>query len=183
MRPRAEAFLRQARADFAAFRHLLVSDAPEVADCHRLLMLQMAIEKLAKAVLYARDDEAEVGHAAAMLLPAELQTRRAARILGYASTRSLIRAVSRARPTLAEIARLHPSVTPGGDAADRPESVRHVNVEYPWFARDGRGLRWTAPADQGFPLTLRLTRRGDGHQTLRLLEQVLERAEELVPPG
>src|SRR5437764_15464800 len=45
----AAAFARQARADFDTWQQLQKNDS--IPDCHRLLFLQMACEKLAKAHL------------------------------------------------------------------------------------------------------------------------------------
>lgn len=47
---KAEAFLKQARADLAYFDTIADATDARIVDCHRLQALQMAVEKLAKAV-------------------------------------------------------------------------------------------------------------------------------------
>ena len=151
-------------------------NSADVRDCHRLLLLQMAAEKLAKALLYEADPDASHGHAALNRLPGLLRRRDFARTLGFRSARDIGSFLDRVRPTLGEIAALSPSVGPSGGTLDPRGLEQAVNVEYPWQNPDGG---WVCPAGADFSLLPRLRRRGEAFNALRFLERLLARAEQL----
>ncbi len=153
-------------------------EGPALHDCHRLLFLQMACEKLAKAYVIAAEPQARLGHDALMRLPGLVRRREVARALGYGSTQSFTSFLDRLRPTLQEIASLSPSVRADGRGIDPARRDEVANVEYPWAVREDE---WLAPSDARFDLLPRLRRRGEAFNTLRFLEQLLAKAEKLAP--
>ena len=175
---KATAFLRQARSDFAAFLHLAAQDRTVIPECHPLLHLQMAAEKLAKAAYVAAGATFDPhSHVAFSRFPQFLSRRDVAQALGYANFREFHGVLRRLAPLFRQIDELNPSVglqTPGGGATEGP------NVEYPWEARgeDGQPL-WVVPAEHDFLLLDKLFRRGDASRMLALIRRLLDRFDEI----
>lgn len=115
--PWREAFLKQARSDFEAFK--LLKDAHL---CHRLHYLQMATEKMAKGFLCdpSRSDQPKKVHEAFGKFMRVARTMpRLARVCGCrpAQFKMYLEGLT---PLAAEIERLAPTGPP------------HPNPEYPW---------------------------------------------------
>lgn len=137
----SRAYARQAEADLATWERLLRDRT--VPECHRMIFLQMACEKLAKAHLcriggkIERLQSSHIGTAKtlpAIILQRLVPTRKGSdtrRILAYS------------RQLCGEIEMLAPSI--------HREGRRPDNCEYPWEDRDGRiysPLDWSfTPAD------------------------------------
>ena len=116
---KSEAFLRQARADLAYFDLLADLTDPRVLDCHRLQVLQMAVEKLAKSFLFNADPSVERGHAVVKQMVNVLKTRPVGRAVGYRTFESYASFLQNARPVLVRIE----AVTPAVDRTLRPEQI------------------------------------------------------------
>jgi hypothetical protein len=131
------AFLKQARADWEAYQRI---DDPTWPSCHRLHFLQMAAEKLGKALLVAGDMSLErITHTHAAFVKFMRVARKNHNLqkeLGM--TYSQITAhFNRLLPMAYEIEVLAPTL-----AQDGP------NPEYPWRDKSGHIL---VPVDYSFP--------------------------------
>ena len=146
----ALAFARQSTADIRAWE--LYEQHPELvaADCHKLLFLQMACEKLCKASLIragAKPGDLQASHGyTAKHLPIVVGRQ----IMESGSDLRRMRGIITLTRHLAmEIELLNPSVRRGGG--------RHDNCEYPWLS----GNRVVSPLDWTFqPLRLVAQRGG-----------------------
>lgn len=158
------AFLRQARVDWESYQRTRQGTWPE---CHRLLLLQMAAEKLGKALLVAGHSSLETitqTHAAFVKFMQLVSNHRKLRkALGMkksqqtAQFRTLL-------PLAYEIELLAPALAQHGP-----------NPEYPWKNASGNIL---APADYSFPLIKRLRQTPHGLLLLKYIEIFLNRFEE-----
>ena len=172
-----EAFLRQARSDFAVFEMLMAQDREHVPACHPLHYLQMATEKLAKAAAIASGmrESDKYSHVAFSLLPRQLSRRDVARRLGWNNFKTYQAFLRRAAPTFHAIEELNPSVgpsRPGGGSQSGP------NVEYPWNVHDRAGnVSWQVPAEHHFHLMDQLQRSGVAVQVLTFVTSLLDRFE------
>ena len=160
---KSEAFLKQARADLAYYDFIENAGDPRVRDCHRLQVLQMAVEKLAKAFLYNANPEADYGHAVVAQMLNVLKTKPVSRAAGYRTFRQYAAFLAGAKPILARIE----AVTPA-------KSIH--NAEYPRPLADG-SARWSPPCDDPPELVVELTRGGKGPAVLNFLRTVADRAE------
>jgi hypothetical protein len=173
-----EAFLRQARSDYRTFRILWAMNRSEMPACHPLHYLQMACEKLAKAVMLAGEDSGfdRYSHATFSNLPTVLRRLNVASTLGYDDFRIFKKFLQRSKPIFHGIDELHPSIGPrqsGGGPPDGP------NTEYPWKAPDGHGGNvWKAPVDHNFGVAKYLNS-GDGAAVMVLIEGLLLRFKEI----
>jgi len=158
------AFLKQARADWETYQRI---DDPTWPMCHRLHFLQMATEKLGKALLVTGDMPLErITHTHAAFvkfLRVALNSHNLQN--GLRMTYSQVRAhFNRLLPIAGEIEMLAPTL-----AQDGP------NPEYPWPDRAGQIL---APIDYSFPLMKRL-KSPQGAQLLRHLGYFIAEFEKL----
>lgn len=123
----AVAYARQADADFQTFQRL--QDLP-VPECHRLLFLQMACEKLVKSHLCGQGTnpaDVQASHAyVAKSLPVVL--RQQAVFVNYRGSKAEA-TLTNAKHLAKEIELLAPAVKRGGQRPD--------NCEYPWEDSDG----------------------------------------------
>jgi hypothetical protein len=159
------AFLKQARVDWQAYQR--TRNAPWL-ECHRLLFLQMATEKLGKALLIAGHTSVEKitqTHAAFVkFVQIAGNHRKLQKALGMnksqqgAQFKTLL-------PFAYEIELLAPAL-----------AQRGPNPEYPWEDASGAIL---APADHSFALAKRLRKIPQGVQLLKYVEIFLKRFEEL----
>lgn len=159
----ARAFARQASADFRAWE--LYQDYPEAvaAECHKLLFVQMACEKLCKAhVIRAgihkpKDVQASHGFIAKHL-PSIIKEEIAItqEFPGNSSW-----AMSQIRQLCGEIEILNPAI--------KRDNRRPDNCEYPWEAGD----KVLSPLDHRFFPTQLLTARY-GRTFLKLLRRVID---------
>jgi hypothetical protein len=154
------AFARQAKADFQTWDRL--QDHRDVPDCHKLHLLQMACEKLAKAHLCTEGSEPEriqASHAYfAKAFPriAEYHYARMGQSRGkYKGVFQPMRLLAR------EIELLAPAVDDGGQRPD--------NCEYPWKLPDG-SLR--IPAEHAFS-NLSLLSTADGFRLLKIVREAI----------
>lgn len=158
----AGAYARQAKADFETFEMLQKMPVPE---CHRLLFLQMACEKLVKAHLCGpvRTDPTAVqtSHAyVAGTLPVVLRQQAASE--NYRGTKAAA-TLNAARHLAQEIEVLTPSVTRDGQRPD--------NCEYPW--EDSGGTLHT-PLEWSFPSS-RFLLQPAGRTILKLIRGAIDR--------
>ncbi len=174
-----DALLRQARSDYAVFELLEQQDRDSVPECHPLHFLQMACEKLAKAVFLALGVPVDrFSHIAFSHIPYQLVRSDIAHKLGFRNFKAYRQFLLRAAPLFREVDELNPSVglqTPGGGPKDGP------NVEYPWEGRDpGGDATWIAPAEHPFHLLSKLRRRGDAARMLIFVRTLLYRFDGIV---
>ncbi len=159
------AFLKQARVDWEAYQRTRQASWPE---CHRLLFLQMASEKLGKALLVAGHSSLEKitqTHAAFVkFVQIAGNHRKLQKALGM--NKSQQRAQFKTLlPFAYKIELLAPALSQHGP-----------NPEYPWKETSGNIL---APADYPFPLIKRLRHTPQGIQLLKYIEIFLNRFEAL----
>jgi hypothetical protein len=162
-----EAFLAQARSDFAVCEHLRAQD---LAPCHWMHYLQMTTEKLAKAVRLSPAGGATFkhSHVAFSKLSAILRRQTVLAPTLHMETNSYREFIDQTSALRAGIEQLAPDVAGG-----RP------NAEYPWEARDHSGqLRWWAPCDWTFPIEAEM-RSPQGHALLKLITLLLRQYEQL----
>ena len=161
------AYARQASADFSMFQtfmSLAKLDPPvEGEECHKLLFLQMACEKLGKAHLCGQGvnpTALQTSHAfVARTLPIVLRdTAETMRLTGRYAKEVLRQSRQLAR----EIELLAPAVRRGG--------LRPDNCEYPW--EDGNGVLHV-PLDWSFP-TSNLLEAASGRTLLKLIRVAID---------
>ena len=175
-----DAFRAQAASDFAVYLLLLAQDREDVPECHPLHYLQMATEKLAKAVLLASNPGFNPrSHVAFSRLPKILRREaRAAKVLGYGEKIAQFRAALMALQSLVEdVERLSPQVA---DKKGKKPAANNPNVEYPWEGRGPRGqVDWIVPATHQFGLLSRLRTPPCGVQLVEVIQRLLERFDEI----
>jgi len=141
----AEAFLRQATHDFRLFK-CLYSDprhgGESVPDCYLLHYLQMATEKLSKALLIPRGLYRRKVHDTFSTLLQRLKDAgdELAFALGWADRQQFVDHVTHIEAWCCDVERFNPAVQ------DHAQVEGGRNVEYPW-ADDGS---WVAPVDHDF---------------------------------
>jgi hypothetical protein len=173
---RAEAYLRQARSDFAIYE-LLQSLPPgqPVPECHPLHYFQMATEKLSKAVLLRSNPGfSPYTHVVLSKLPATLEgnASRLAAVLGYGNVRSLRVYLRSMRALFDEVEKLQPDVAHRKGVGP---GKTNPNVEYPWEGRHTNGAQgWLVPAEHEFQLLGRLQTNAAGIQMPMLIKRLLE---------
>ncbi|MGH7456911.1 MAG: hypothetical protein ACRENG_36510 [bacterium] len=159
------AFLRQARSDWEAYQKIAEFEWPI---CHQLHYLQMATEKLSKALLIADDTELEsmMGSHAAFVkfFRVIANNRKLQKALGMNKSQQRAR-FKTLFPLAHEVELLAPALAQHGP-----------NPEYPWKDASRNIL---APADYSFPLLKRLQQSPQGTQLLKYVEIFLKRFEEL----
>ena len=144
----AGAFCVQARSDFNVFLRLEAQARDDVPECHPLHYLQMAGEKLAKAIIAAENKDPTHTHLGLTTVLQSLRRREVGRALGYQDFNVYQKALDSHKRIMREVEKLH-STSGGPD-----------NVEYPWETRDA-GLRpvWVAPARHTFGTLKKLSNR------------------------
>jgi len=155
-------YARQAAADFRSWNDL--AGNPKIPECHRLLFLQMACEKLAKAHLCVEGTDPKmlsISHAyTAKNIPVIIRHQ-----IGLSEQlRGKLRwIVQHTKPLAREIELLAPAVKRAGQRPD--------NCEYPW--EDGAG-NLHVPLDWTFEPTRLLTATA-GRAFLKLIQNAIER--------
>jgi hypothetical protein len=156
------AYARQARADYAAWG-AIQRDA-RFPECHRLLFLQMACEKLCKAYLIDNGSDpyvVQTSHAyIAGPLPELLRKHLAA---SKQKLKQVPWVLEHARHLAREIEMLAPAVRRGGQRPD--------NCEYPW--EDDTGVI-RSPLDWTFPVSA-LLESPAGRTFLKLVQAAISR--------
>jgi hypothetical protein len=163
----ARSFAKQAGADFDAWNVLQFYQPPEgivpLRRCQKLLFLQMACEKLAKAHLLmagSKLEDLEASHAyTAKHLPMIVRTQM---ILNGENERVAKRMHDQCKRIAREIELLSPSVKDGGRRKD--------NCEYPWVS----GGVLCVPADWPFSNLNLLTETG-GRNILKRIREAIAR--------
>jgi len=157
----AEALATQGLADLGTYRHLLAADRDSVAESQVLHALQMAGEKIAKALLYAldpayrvRDDgERKQSHASLSRLAGTLSAKKKLAAALQMPEAKYEGCLSRFGRWYLQIELLQPQLAGNGR-----------NVEYPW--QDGN--TWVAPCDYRFGLLAQF-QKGEALDSVRFL--------------
>jgi hypothetical protein len=154
-------YARQAQADFTTFQSL--QSVRGIPECHRLLFLQMACEKLCKAHLIAggADPEALQTSHGYIANPLPVVVRQQIIFLRADVTR-MTGVLLLTRHLAREIELLNPAVDRAGGRPD--------NCEYPWD--QGGGLH--SPLDWSFSPSHLLTRKA-GRTFLKLVRGAIDR--------
>ncbi len=158
------AFLKQARSDWETYQRI---DDPAWPTCHRLHFLQMATEKLAKALLVADDvslDKITHTHAAFVkFMRVARKNHNLQKELGMTYSQIIVH-FNRLLPIAREIEILAPTLAQAGP-----------NPEYPWLDNTGEIL---VPVDYSFPL-IKLLQSPPGTQLLRYIRRFFVAFEKL----
>lgn len=180
MATKARAYAEQARADFDAYLASGESDRPAIGEHHRLQLLQMALEKLAKAFLYHAEPNAQYSHHVVLSAINRLRAHAIAEAAGM-KLAVFSRMLDAARPIFLQIEAASPSVGPDGRALTHEESERTANVEYPWQADPNDPASWIAPVSR--PLAIVHSLRYDPRSVtaIRLLDRLIEAASAILP--
>ena len=165
-----EAYLRQAASDLKVYEALR---SPQHPQCHALHYLQMATEKLGKAVLLSAGapmDAIQRTHVAFSRLPTTVRKRRDVSIaLGYPRYEAYCAFLDSIAGLARQIDELHPQAGPS------------ANCEYPWFGRGPGGEEtWQVPATWGFALYSELSQ-PHGAALIRFLRQLIDRFDAVFP--
>ena len=163
---------KQGLADLNTYRHLVAADRDRVAESQVLHALQMAGEKIAKALLYGLDPQYRVGgdgerklsHVSLSRLVDTLGSKRKLAAALQMSESKFEGCLGSFGPWYRQIERLQPQL-----AGDGP------NVEYPWQ----NGGTWVAPCEHRFGLLAQLLN-GEGLKSLRFLERLARAVPALV---
>ncbi len=156
------AFWEQAKSDWEAYR--AIQSLP-LDDCHSLHYLQMATEKLGKAMLLARGVDIAQIRSSHKAFPRFLQLAARHPALAYQfemSPRQFLEYVKGLLPLASAIEQLSPAL-----AHDGP------NAEYPWQESSGT---IQIPALYHFPVSIQLEQ-PKGRKVLRLIQALLEQFE------
>lgn len=166
---KSHAFLAQANADFRLYETLERSTIGR--PCHRLMLLQMSTEKLAKAIRLTPSGGVSFkpSHAVFAKLSHVLRRQRTLAHNLKMAPEEFESFVDRTLALRADIAQLSPQVAGDG----RP------NAEYPWEHRDASGeVHWTPPCEHEFEILDKL-RSPDGYALLKLIGLLLDRFDRL----
>ena len=159
----ASGYARQAQADFVAWQALEEDDSAQ--PCHRMMLLQMASEKLCKARLIdggtppvaLQTSHAYVANPLPIVIRSQLE------VLGE-NLRARAGLLQFARHLASEIEVTNPAVTRDGR---RPE-----NCEYPW---EDTATNLHSPLDHNF-IPLQLLRDRHGPLFVKMLKLAIDRA-------
>lgn len=138
------AYAVQAQADLSAY--YAVGEAKiESLELYRLHLLQMGLEKAAKAYLYHGEPNGQYSHRVVENARVAIVRHKVAQALGI-SIRELEEKYRQHLPTMVRIQSFSPSVGITGQSLTREESERQPNVEYPWQVQ-GQADRWIPPSE------------------------------------
>ena len=153
---------RQAACDHRLLLFLVNRD--DIKSCHKLLVLQMATEKLAKAYSWGGGKPPGLSHKGFVHFLKTLASRsdagEVARVLGLGHQQGLVNWVATATPLAHELERLAPAL-----ANDGP------NPEYPW----PHAAPENAPVTHDFDLWRRLVHTGRGRKFLDIVAAAVAR--------
>lgn len=180
MASKARAYAEQARADYDAYVASGEAVEPALGEHHRLQLLQMALEKLAKAFLYHADPNVRYSHHVALSAINRLRAHAIAEAAGMTLV-TFSRMLDAAKPIFLQIEAASPSVGLDGRGLTREESERTVNVEYPWQSNAQDDASWIAPASHSFPIVHNLRRDPRSVTAVRLLGQLIKAADTVLP--
>ena len=176
----ARAYAEQARADFDAYVASGESPQPVIGEHHRLQLLQMALEKMAKAFLYSAEPDARYPHAVALAAVNRLRQHAVSEAVGMTMV-TFTRSLNAARPILLQIEAASPSVGFDDRTLDRDESERTANVEYPWQSDVNDPSSWVAPAGRPLAVMQNLRRDPRSVAAVRLLGRLIAAAGAVLP--
>jgi hypothetical protein len=180
MASKARAYAEQARADYGAYLASGEAYEPALGEHHRLQLLQMALEKLAKAFLYHAEPNARYAHHVALSAINRLRLHAIAEAAGMTLV-TFGRELDAAKPIFLQIEAASPSVGLDGRGLTREQSERTMNVEYPWQSDINDDASWTAPASTSFPVLRRLRYDPRSYRAVRLLGHLIQAADTVLP--
>lgn len=180
MASKARAYAQQARADYDAYAASGATAEAALGEHHRLQLLQMALEKLAKAFLYHAEPEARYAHHVALSAINRLRSHAIAEATGMKLV-TFSRMLDAAKPIFLQIEAARPSVGLDGRGLAREESERTVNVEYPWQSDMNDPRSWIAPASHSFPILHQLRYDRRSYTAVRLLDLLIDAAHAVLP--
>ena len=156
----ALAYARQAKADFTAWE--LHERDPAAAECHKLMFLQMACEKLCKAHLIKGGTSPEALQASHGCIAKPLPIVIRQQLIDSGQDPNRMKGLlTLVRHLAGEIEVLNPAM--------RRDGLRPDNCEYPWEAGD----RVISPLDWAFP-PLRLVTAPGGPAFVKILKRAIE---------
>lgn len=184
MASKSRAYVAQARADYDAYVASGDVDAAAaeltLGEHHRLQLLQMALEKLAKAFLYHAEPDATYAHHVVLSAINRLRAHAVAEAMGTTLAR-LTWMLNSAKPVFLQIEAASPSVGFDGRGLTRDESERTANVEYPWQADPNEPTSWVAPATYSFRIVHDLRYDPRSYAAVRLLDRLIAAADVVLP--
>jgi hypothetical protein len=180
MATKARAYAEQARADYEAYVASGEASQPALGEHHRLQLLQMALEKLAKAFLYHAEPNARYAHHVALSAVNRLRSHAVAEAAGMTLV-TFSRMLDAAKPIFLQIEAASPSVGFDGRGLTRDESERTANVEYPWQSDVNDAASWIAPASRPFPIVHALRYDPRSVTAVRLLGRLIDAADTVLP--
>jgi hypothetical protein len=180
MATKARAYAEQARADYDAYVASGETVELSIGEHHRLQLLQMAVEKLAKAFLYHAEPDARYAHNVVLSAVNRIRSHAIAEAAGM-KLGQFIRMLDSAKPILLQIEAASPSVGSDGRGLTREESERTANVEYPWQRDENDVASWVAPASQTFRIVHDLRYDPRSQAAVRLLGRLINVADAILP--
>ncbi|MEI6502598.1 MAG: hypothetical protein WCP21_16435 [Armatimonadota bacterium] len=175
-----EAFLAQAKSDFAVFELLLEQPQSDVPQCHPLHYLQMATEKLAKAFHFRGALPLPPRrHDSFHRLASELAKRSdVLKAIGYSKPGAIEKFLKeRALGVFKQVEEANPKIADDRALAKGRDRDTSPNSEYPWFRIINVASEdWLAPATHTFSAYQTITdRTGDGALMMRLIKQLIDK--------
>ena len=180
MASKARAYAEQARADLDAY--VASGEAGGVGESYRLQLLQMSLEKLMKAFLYAAEPRGLFSHNVVAKGINAMNRYDVAEAVGLKLPELRVR-LEQSRQTFMLIAAASPSIGFGDERLERAESERTANVEYPWQTDAADPLSWVAPASHLFPAVHNLRFNKHAIASLTLLGHLIDAAEAVLGRG
>jgi len=180
MASRARAYAEQARADYDAYLASGEGIEPGIGEHHRLQLLQMASEELAKAFLYHAEPNARYSHHVALAAINRVRAHAVAEAVGM-TLATFSQPLDAAKPNFLQIEAASPSAGPDGKGLTREESERTASVEYPWQSNVNDPASWMAPVSHSFAIVHALRYDPRSVTTVRLLGRLIEAANTVLP--
>lgn len=180
MASKARAYAEQARADYDAYDASGEAAESSLGENHRLQLLQMALEKLAKAFLYHAEPDARYPHHVVVSALNRIRSHTVAEAAGM-KLPQFIQMLKAAKPILLEIEAASPSVGFDGRGLTREESERTANVEYPWQLDVNDAASWVAPASHSLGIVRRLRYDARSYMAVRLIDRLIHAADTVLP--
>jgi len=177
---KARADAEQARADYGAYVASGEAAEPALGEHHRLQLLQMALEKLAKAFLYHGEPSGRYSHHVALSAINRLRSHTIAEAAGMTFV-TFSRMLDAAKPIFLQIEAASPSVGSDGRGLTREESERTSNVEYPWQSDVTDPSSWIAPASRPFSIVHDLRYDPRSVRAVHLLDRLIDAAATVLP--
>lgn len=180
MASKARAYAEQARADYDAYVASGEADESPLGEHHRLHLLQMSLEKLAKAFLYHAEPAARYPHHVVLSALNRIRSHAVADAVGVKLSQ-FIRMLQGAKPILLQIEAASPSIGFDGRGLTREESEATANVEYPWQLDAHDAASWVAPAAHSFGVVHQLRYDPRSYAAVRLIDRLIHAADVVLP--